>query len=272
MTAQMQRMMREQNEELYGRIEHLENQINNNEGEPNGDRRRQERRRRGDHDGDQREDRVKGVKINIPSFKGRNDPEAYLEWELKIEQVFACHNYTEDKKVKVAAMEFTDYALIWWDQLQKEKQRYEEPLVDTWQEMKRLMRRRFIPSYYHRDLHNKLQRLTQGNRSVDEYYKEMEVSLIRANISEDREATMARFLHGLNSDIRDVVELQNYVELEDLVHQATKVEQQLKRKGAMRRNSSNFNSPSWKDRNKKEGSTLISVFYSLIYILFYACS
>jgi len=34
---------------------------------------------------------------------------------------------------------------------------------------------------------------------------------------------MARFLHGLNSDIRDVVELQNYVELEELVHLAIKV-------------------------------------------------
>src|SRR5215470_8242243 len=79
MTAQMQRMMREQSEELYGRIEQLENQINNNEGEPNGDRRRQERRRRGVHDGDQREDRIEGVKINIPSSKGRNDPKAYLE-------------------------------------------------------------------------------------------------------------------------------------------------------------------------------------------------
>ena len=32
---------------------------------------------------------------------------------------------------------------------------------------------------------------------------------------------MARFLHGLHSDIRDVVELKNYVELEDLVHQAS---------------------------------------------------
>ena len=77
--------------------------------------------------------------------------------------------------------------------------------MDSWEEMKRLMRRRFVPSHYQRDLHNKLQRLTQGSRSVDEYYKEMEVSMIRANVMEDREATMARFLHGLNSDIRDVV-------------------------------------------------------------------
>ncbi|XP_061337074.1 uncharacterized protein LOC133284106, partial [Gastrolobium bilobum] len=161
----------------------------------------------------------------------------------------------KEKKMKVAAMEFSDYALIWWYQLQKERVRYEEPLVDSWVEMKRLMRRRFVPSHYHRDLHNKLQRLTQGNKSVDEYYKEMEVSLIRANVSEEREATMARFLHGLNSDIRDVVELQNYVELEDLVHQASKVEQQLKRNGVMRKNSSNFNSSSWKDINKEGGTS-----------------
>jgi len=87
------------------------------------------------------------------------------------------------------------------------------------------MRRRFVSSHFHRDLHNKLQRLTQGSKSIDEYHKEMEVALIRANINEECEATMAKFLHGLNSDIRDVVELQNYVELEDLVHQAIKVEQ-----------------------------------------------
>lgn len=35
---------------------------------------------------------------------------------------------------------------------------------------------------------------------------------------------MARFLNGLNGDIRDVVELQNYVEIEDIVHHAMKVE------------------------------------------------
>ena len=104
---------------------------------------------------------------------------------MKIKQLFACHNYTEDKKMKMAAMEFIEYALIWWNQLQRKRARYEEPLVDSWEEMKRLMRRRFFPSHYQRDLHNKLQRLTQDSRSVDEYYKEMEVSMIRANVMED---------------------------------------------------------------------------------------
>ena len=47
---------------------------------------------------------------------------------------------------------------------------------------------------------------------MDDYYKEMEIALIRANVKEDREATMARFLNGLNRDIANVVELQHYVD------------------------------------------------------------
>jgi len=51
--------------------------------------------------------------------------------------------------------------------------------------------------------------------------------MIRAKIEEDNEVTMARFLSSLNNDVRDIVELQEYVEMEDLLHKATQVEQQL---------------------------------------------
>ena len=58
---------------------------------------------------------------------------------------------------------------------------------------------------------------------MEEYYKEMEVFMVRGNIEEDREAKMARFLACLNRDIQNVVELQHYVELEDMVHMTTKI-------------------------------------------------
>uniref|UniRef100_A0A2N9F0X3 Integrase catalytic domain-containing protein n=1 Tax=Fagus sylvatica TaxID=28930 RepID=A0A2N9F0X3_FAGSY len=162
------------------------------------------------------------IKMKIPSFQGKNDPEAYLEWEKKVELIFECHNYSEEKKVKLAVIEFTDYAIIWWDQLVMNRRRNHERAIETWEEMRAIMRRRFVPSHYYRDLYQKLQSLTQGYRSVDDYYKEMEIALIRANVEEDREATMARFLNGLNRDIANVVELQHYVELEDMVHMAIK--------------------------------------------------
>ncbi|KAL4324320.1 hypothetical protein GQ457_11G023980 [Hibiscus cannabinus] len=177
------------------------------------------------------DDNLNNIKINIPPFQGKTDPEAYLAWEKKIEHIFECHNYSELKKVKLAAIEFMDYALIWWDQLTSNRRRNGERPISTWQEMKAVMRRRFIPTHYHRELFNRLQNLTQGNRSVEDYFKEMEVAMIRANIDEDREATMARFLAGLDPNIASVVELQHYVEIDDMVHMAMKVEKQLKKRG-----------------------------------------
>ncbi|KAL5857290.1 hypothetical protein ACOSQ3_004748 [Xanthoceras sorbifolium] len=70
--------------------------------------------------------------------------------------------------------------------------------------------------------------------------------MIRADVQEDREATMARFLNGLHRDIANVVELQHYVELTDMVHMAIKVEQQLKRNGSTRVGQNSGSSSSWK--------------------------
>ncbi|PKI26365.1 hypothetical protein CRG98_048946, partial [Punica granatum] len=84
------------------------------------------------------------------------------------------------------------------------------------------MRKRFVPSHYYRDLHLKLQNLKQGSKTVEEYHKEMEIAMIRVNVEEDREATMARFISGLSREIANIVELHHYVELEELVHMAMK--------------------------------------------------
>ncbi|XP_050896756.1 uncharacterized protein LOC127103548 [Lathyrus oleraceus] len=248
MRDNFERLLREQGEQLQQRIDELERRPqNSNDGSGDEEERRRRRRQGGDN--------LRGIKIKVPTFVGKSDPEAYLEWETKLEQIFNCHNYSNLEKVQVASIEFKEYALVWWDQLTKDRRRYAERPIDTWEEMKRIMRRRFVPSYYHRELHNKLQRLTQGSKNVEEYFKEMEVLKTRDNVEEDDEATMARFLHGLNHDISDIVELHHYVEMDELVHQAIKVEQQLKRKSQARRNSTTFNSQSWKDKTKKEGAS-----------------
>ncbi|XP_012857702.1 PREDICTED: uncharacterized protein LOC105976984 [Erythranthe guttata] len=162
-----------------------------------------------------------------------------------MELLFDCHNYSEHKKVKLAAIEFSNYVIIWWDQLVLNRRRNRENPEATWDEMKTLMRKRFVPSYYFRELYQKLQNLKQGNRSVEEYFKEMEISMIRVNIEEDREASMARFLAGLNREIANVVELQHYVEMENMVHMAIKIENQLKWRGNNPRSAPSSNS-SWR--------------------------
>nr|XP_027109255.1 uncharacterized protein LOC113729128 [Coffea arabica] len=165
-----------------------------------------------------------GLKIKVPTFQGKSDLEAYLEWEGRIETVFDCYDYSGEQNVKVATVEFTEYALIWWDQERTSRRRNGEPQVRTWRELEAMMRKRFVPSYYNRDLHLKLQTLTQGNMNVEDYYKEIEMAMMRVNIQEDHEATMAWFLRGLNSDLQEALELQHYVDISDLLELAIKAE------------------------------------------------
>ena len=73
-----------------------------------------------------------------------------------MEFVFDCHNYSETKKVKLAMIEFSKYAITWWDQLVINRRRNIEHPIHTWEEMKVVMRRRLVPSYYYRELYKKL--------------------------------------------------------------------------------------------------------------------
>ncbi|GKV42201.1 hypothetical protein SLEP1_g49638 [Rubroshorea leprosula] len=109
--------------------------------------------------------------------RGRAGHAVYLEWEKKLELVFDGHNYSEEKKVKLEAVEFTGYAM--------------GP--------------------------------TRGSKSIEDYHKEMEIAM-------------------------------HYVELEDMVHMAMKVERQLKHKEATTRTGQNSGSSySWKlNWSKKE--------------------
>lgn len=55
------------------------------------------------------------IKMKILAFQGKNNLEAYLEWEKKIELMFKCHYYSKVKKGKLIIIEFNGYAIIWWN-------------------------------------------------------------------------------------------------------------------------------------------------------------
>jgi hypothetical protein len=52
----------------------------------------------------------------------------------------------------------------------------------------------------------------------------MELIVIQADVKEDMEDIMARFMNGLNCDIAHIVELHIYMELKEIVHMVMKVE------------------------------------------------
>ena len=48
----------------------------------------------------------------------------------------------------------------------------------------------------------KLQRLEQGNMSIQEYYQELHEGMLRCGIAEDTEDKIARFYGGLRHEIQ----------------------------------------------------------------------
>lgn len=96
--------------------------------------------RRNPRDRDEVDRNLRIMKMKILSFQSKNDPKAYLEWENKINLIFYCCNYLEEKNVNLAVIEFTNYAIIWWDELLTNRRRNHETSVEIWDELKSLIK------------------------------------------------------------------------------------------------------------------------------------
>jgi predicted enzyme involved in methoxymalonyl-ACP biosynthesis len=65
---------------------------------------------------------------------------------------------------------------------------------------------------------NKLQQLRQGAKSVEEYYQELQIGMLRYNLEEGEEPAMARFLDGLNCEFQDILSYKDYTNVTHLFH------------------------------------------------------
>ncbi|KAK1642189.1 hypothetical protein QYE76_059994 [Lolium multiflorum] len=178
---------------------------------------------------DRNEEEIFGkLKFTMPKFQGEEDPDAYLSWVLKVDKIFRIHNFSEAKKVAMASLEFEGYANVWWEEVNKKRAKEELEPIGTWEEMQQVMHKRFVPNHHKRDLFNKLTQLKQSFKSVEEYYKEMQMTMMSANVDEREEQTMARFLNGLNIPVKRIVEFLPYTNMVELLHQATRAERQVR--------------------------------------------
>ena len=83
----------------------------------------------------QEDDGLGKPKFSIPKFEGSTDVEEYLTWELKMEKLWRLHDYTEERKIKLASSEFDGYALRWWDNLVQQQRDDNGVPVLTWAEV-----------------------------------------------------------------------------------------------------------------------------------------
>ena len=102
---------------------------------------------------------------------------------------------TDSHQVTLVATRFHNYTAIWWAELQKKRRNQQIDPVDTWTDMKNLLKQKFLRVNYSKDLRSSFQDLKQGSKTVVKYFEFMTMQA-RCGLNED-DALVDRYFHGL---------------------------------------------------------------------------
>ncbi|KAI9178430.1 hypothetical protein LWI28_026402 [Acer negundo] len=96
------------------------------------------------------------------------------------------------------------------------------------EKMKKELKRKYLPDNYRHDIFLKINNFRQRDLSVVEFNAEFDNLMLKGDVAELEEQSMAGYLGGLNYEISNVVQLQPYWSLNDVCKLAIKVEKQQK--------------------------------------------
>ena len=91
--------------------------------------------------------------------------------------------------------------------MKRKREREGRNPIKSWEKMRRKLTRKFLPDHYHQDNFIKFHNLRQKSMIVEEYTMEFEQLMMKCDVREKEEQTIARYLRGLNFEIAKVVQL-----------------------------------------------------------------
>ncbi|XP_062155188.1 uncharacterized protein LOC133863244 [Alnus glutinosa] len=168
------------------------------------------------------------VKVDIPEFEGRMQPDEFIDWLNTIEQIFDYKDVLDHNKVKLVAIKLRKHASIWWKHLKRQRERERKSRIVTWVKMKKALKKKYFADHYRQDAFLKFHNFRQNDLSVEAYTVEFDHSMMHCDIVEPEEQMVARYLGGLRLEISNIVQLQPYWTYNDVCKLALKVEKQLK--------------------------------------------
>ena len=166
-------------------------------------------------------------KVDIPEFEGRLQPDEFLDWLRTVERVFDLKDIPDEQKVKIVAIKLKKHASIWWENLNTKRVRTGKSKIKTWEKMKKKLTSKFLPYHYKQDNYMQLHNLCQQSMTVEEYTREFELLVMKCELKDDEEQRMVRYIGGLNTEIANRVQLQQYEDLDDVIRLSLRIEKQL---------------------------------------------
>ncbi|PKU79185.1 hypothetical protein MA16_Dca000529 [Dendrobium catenatum] len=115
-----------------------------------------------------------GVKVELPKFDGRLDPDEFVNWLHTVDRIVDFKEIPPDRVVKLVAIKLKKIASLWWENLKRNRDREGKSKIVTWVKMKKELKRKYLPERYRQDLFLKLHHLQQNQLTVEEYIAEFE--------------------------------------------------------------------------------------------------
>lgn len=162
--------------------------------------------------------------MDIPEFDGRLDPDEFYNWLLVVKRTLDCKEVPLDRIIKRVVVKLIKNVSLWWENLKRMRTREGQEKIVTWPKMKKALQRKYLLDHYRQDLFLKLHPFKQDQRSVKAYIAEFEELMLKCNLNELEENSIARFLGGLKPTIINMVQLHPYWTLQDVINLSIKVE------------------------------------------------
>nr|GEV15151.1 UvrD-like helicase, ATP-binding domain, P-loop containing nucleoside triphosphate hydrolase [Tanacetum cinerariifolium] len=99
---------------------------------------------------------------------------AVEEYENEVDRIFDLRDTPDHIKVKLGVIRLKKYASLWWDHVQNRRYREGKHRVESWDKMKRLMEKTFLPVTHKKDSYVEFHTLKQQTLTVEEFIAEFE--------------------------------------------------------------------------------------------------
>ncbi|CAA0815861.1 Unknown protein, partial [Striga hermonthica] len=144
-------------------------------------------------------------RMNAPTFAGTENPTPVLEWIKELDKIFAVLPLPDRQRVSLAAYQMKEDASDWW--IDHWARRPEAELhALTWEQMKMMVRSKFVPQSFWDRMEHEFYHLQQGSSTMDEYVRTFTCMCLFAGDAVNTDAKKSRkFLKGLNQRIRELV-------------------------------------------------------------------
>ena len=166
------------------------------------------------------------MNVDILEFEGKMNGDIFLDWLYTVDRVFDYKELSDERKVKLVAIKLRGYASLWWENLKKERDRLGKDRIRSWEKMKKELKKRFLTENYKQEIFLKFYNFKQGALSIEDYTREFEYLMLRCDMVEPEEQTIARYLGGMKDEICNIVRLQPFWTFTDVRKLPINVEKQ----------------------------------------------